>query len=56
MVLEQLNESSKVVKVQFFYDPGQLLEGLLKGKPSDEYKIEAPSGCPFLLQQSNLDK
>ncbi|XP_027090586.1 pathogen-related protein-like [Coffea arabica] len=56
MAIFELNENSKVVKVQFFYDPGQLLEGLLKGKPSDEYKIEAPSTCPFLLQQSNLDK
>ncbi|XP_027182347.1 pathogen-related protein-like [Coffea eugenioides] len=45
-----------IFEVQFFYDPGQLLEGLLKEKPSDEYKIKALSTCPFLLQQSNLDK
>lgn len=48
MILEQLDENSKVVKVQFFYDPGQLLEGLVKGKTSAEHNTETPSTCPLL--------
>ncbi|KAK6131493.1 hypothetical protein DH2020_034755 [Rehmannia glutinosa] len=44
----ELNEDSKVVKVEFFYDRGELLAGLVKGKSSDESTANAPSGCPFM--------
>ncbi|KAL3513823.1 hypothetical protein ACH5RR_026540 [Cinchona calisaya] len=56
MAIFELDENSKVVKVQFFYDPGQLLEGLVKGKKSEEYKTETPSTCPFLPEQSSLEQ
>lgn len=48
IVLKQLDEHSKIVKAEFFYDPGQLLEGLVKGKISDEYRTETSSSCPFI--------
>lgn len=49
MMLKQLNEDSKVVKVEFFHDRGELLAGLIKGKPSDELTgVAPPSGCPFM--------
>lgn len=46
----ELNEDSKVVKVEFFHDRGELLAGLIKGKPSDESTagVAPPSGCPFM--------
>ncbi|GFZ09913.1 hypothetical protein Acr_21g0005120 [Actinidia rufa] len=46
----QLDEHSKIVKVEFFYDRGELLGGLLKGATSDVSKTEMPStsSCPFL--------
>ncbi|KAI3464627.1 hypothetical protein Pfo_021290 [Paulownia fortunei] len=44
----ELNEESKVVKVDFFYDRGELLAGLVKGKASGESTGNAPSGCPFM--------
>ncbi|KAK2985453.1 hypothetical protein RJ640_006749 [Escallonia rubra] len=46
-VLMQLNHESKVVKVEFFYDRGELLAGLIKGGSSEDSTSEMPSGCPF---------
>ncbi|KAG6435877.1 hypothetical protein SASPL_100758 [Salvia splendens] len=42
--LFKLNEESKVVKVEFFHDRGELLAGLIKDKPSET----ASAGCPFM--------
>lgn len=49
-VLEtQMNEEMKIVKVEFFYDPGELLGGLVNGKCLDNsLPEEAASSCPFL--------
>ncbi|XP_073119966.1 pathogen-related protein-like [Henckelia pumila] len=46
----ELDENSKVVKIEFFFDRGELLSALIKGKKSDESASEAPSvsGCPFM--------
>ncbi|KAL3641156.1 hypothetical protein CASFOL_016124 [Castilleja foliolosa] len=46
----EMNEEKKIVKVDFFFDRGELLAGLIKGKTSDESKDDAaaPSGCPFM--------
>ncbi|XP_073305361.1 pathogen-related protein-like isoform X2 [Primulina huaijiensis] len=46
----ELDENSKVVKVEFFCDRGELLSALMKGKISDESASQAPSasGCPFM--------
>ncbi|KAK4429559.1 Pathogen-related protein [Sesamum alatum] len=46
-------EDSKVVKVDFFYDRGELLAQLIKGEKTGELSItapstNAPSGCPFM--------
>lgn len=50
IAIHQLDENSKIVRVEFFYDRGELLTGLIKGKTSDESTGDAPSGsaCPFL--------
>ena len=49
-IVKQLDEHSKIVKVEFFFDRGELLGGLLKGATSDVSKTEMPStsSCPFL--------
>ncbi|CAI9115657.1 OLC1v1016628C1 [Oldenlandia corymbosa var. corymbosa] len=48
-IFEVDEQSNKIVKVQFFYDPKQLLEGLVKGdKIGDELKATASSTCPFM--------
>ncbi|KAL0438198.1 UNVERIFIED_CONTAM: Pathogen-related protein [Sesamum latifolium] len=41
-------ENSKVVKVEFFYDRGELLAQLIKGQKTGESASNAPSGCPFM--------
>ncbi|XP_047964265.1 pathogen-related protein-like [Salvia hispanica] len=38
----ELNEESKIVKVEFFHDRGELLAGLIKAEPA------TPSGCPVM--------
>ncbi|KAK3028863.1 hypothetical protein RJ639_038548 [Escallonia herrerae] len=43
----ELNHESKIVKVEFFYDRGELLAGLIKGGSSEDSTSEMPSGCPF---------
>ncbi|KAH7510877.1 hypothetical protein FEM48_ZijujUnG0075600 [Ziziphus jujuba var. spinosa] len=44
----QVNEEMKIVKVEFFYDRGELLGGLMKGKVLDSFPEAAASNCPFL--------
>jgi hypothetical protein len=43
-----LDEHEKIVKVEFFYDLGQLLGGLLKGAKVGSSSEEVASGCPVL--------
>lgn len=45
-----MNEEKKIVKVEFFYDRGELLAALIKGKTSEEPTGDAaaPLGCPFM--------
>ena len=47
----QLDEESKIVKVEFFFDRGELLAGLMKNKgdtdTSGNSSTEGAS-CPFL--------
>ncbi|KAK0575771.1 hypothetical protein LWI29_006706 [Acer saccharum] len=47
----EVNEEMKIVKVEFFYDRGELLGGLLKGAKIDSSSSsieEATSRCPVL--------
>ncbi|KAK6131494.1 hypothetical protein DH2020_034756 [Rehmannia glutinosa] len=44
VAIYELDEHSKIVKVEFFYDRGELLGGLVKGANSDDIS----SSCPFL--------
>lgn len=48
--IDQLNEESKVTKVEFFFDRGELLAGLVKGKTSDQTQalLSAGGACPFI--------
>ncbi|XAR62445.1 hypothetical protein NMG60_11017199 [Bertholletia excelsa] len=46
MAIFELNEESKIEKVEFFYDRGELLGGLMKGDHISTN--ETPSTCPFL--------
>lgn len=48
MAIFEQDEHSKIVKVEFFYDRGELLGGLLKGTAMDGPAIEASSSCPVL--------
>ncbi|CBI19977.3 hypothetical protein VitviT2T_027995 [Vitis vinifera] len=48
MAVFELDEHMKIVKVEFFYDRGELLGGLLKGTAMDGPAIEASSSCPVL--------
>ncbi|CAK9134739.1 unnamed protein product [Ilex paraguariensis] len=48
MAVFELDEQSKVVKVEFFFDRGELLGGLMKGGSSNNYTNELSSSCPFL--------
>jgi len=43
-----LDENSKIVKVEFFYDPAELLGGLLKGVEFDGSAEDAAASCPIL--------
>lgn len=47
-ILLQLDEHGKIVKVEFFFDRGELLGGLLKGASFDSSSKEAALACPFL--------
>uniref|UniRef100_A0A2N9EK34 Pathogen-related protein n=1 Tax=Fagus sylvatica TaxID=28930 RepID=A0A2N9EK34_FAGSY len=48
MAIFELDEQMRVVKVEFFYDPGQLLGGLLKGASLDDSAEEQGLSCPVL--------
>ncbi|KAF8026492.1 hypothetical protein BT93_F3083 [Corymbia citriodora subsp. variegata] len=50
MAVFQLDDKEKIVEVEFFYDRGELLGGLMKGGPitNDNAVEEAASSCPFL--------
>ncbi|KAM7514714.1 hypothetical protein LguiA_004297 [Lonicera macranthoides] len=47
MSVFELDENSKIVKVEFFFDRGELLGGLMKGSFSDT-STSAMTSCPFL--------
>ncbi|KAL7155729.1 hypothetical protein ABFS83_03G096200 [Erythranthe nasuta] len=50
----ELNEESKIKKVEFFFDRGELLAGLMKSKTSEETELgssvlsSSGGGCPFM--------
>ncbi|GFP97822.1 pathogen-related protein [Phtheirospermum japonicum] len=46
MAVFEVDENSKVVKVEFFYDRGELLAALIKGASVDD--DVSGSSCPFL--------
>ncbi|XP_034228460.1 pathogen-related protein-like isoform X1 [Prunus dulcis] len=48
MSIFTVDEHNKIVKVEFFYDPGQLLGGLLKGEKLGTSSQETASSCPVL--------
>ncbi|XP_021819988.1 pathogen-related protein-like isoform X2 [Prunus avium] len=48
MSIFTVDENNKIVKVEFFYDPGQLLGGLLKGEKLGTSSQETASSCPVL--------
>ncbi|KAB1220942.1 Pathogen-related protein [Morella rubra] len=48
MAIFEVDEQMKVIKVEFFYDPGELLGGLLKGASLDGSAEELGTGCPVL--------
>ncbi|KAM6566836.1 hypothetical protein CsatA_025964 [Cannabis sativa] len=49
MSIFELDEQEKIVKVEFFYDRGELLGGLLKGSRSDSsISQDEASTCPFM--------
>ncbi|KAG5019155.1 hypothetical protein JHK87_015010 [Glycine soja] len=48
MAIFTLDENSKIVKVEFFYDPAELLGGLLKGPKFDGSAEDAVASCPVL--------
>lgn len=48
MAIYNLDENKKIVKVEFFYDPAELLGGLIKGPHLDRTVEESVSSCPIL--------
>ncbi|KAF5444618.1 hypothetical protein F2P56_033738 [Juglans regia] len=48
MAIFELDEQEKIVKVEFFYDPGELLGGLLKSESLDGSAEEPSTSCPVL--------
>ncbi|KAK7351034.1 hypothetical protein VNO77_10169 [Canavalia gladiata] len=48
MSIFMLDENSKIVKVEFFYDPAELLGALLKSPEFDDTAEGAVSSCPIL--------
>ncbi|KAH6759130.1 hypothetical protein C2S51_019365 [Perilla frutescens var. frutescens] len=48
MSIFELDEHSKIVRVEFFYDRGELLGALVKGSASDDRVAEISSTCPIL--------
>ncbi|QCE15651.1 pathogen-related protein-like [Vigna unguiculata] len=48
MAIFTLDENSKIVKVEFFYDPAELLGGLLKGEFEGSAEDAVATSCPVL--------
>ncbi|KAJ9146164.1 hypothetical protein P3X46_028468 [Hevea brasiliensis] len=48
MSIFEVDELMKVVKVEFFFNGGELLGGLMKGAALHDSTIDAASSCPFL--------
>ncbi|KAI4307169.1 hypothetical protein L6164_030386 [Bauhinia variegata] len=48
MAIFTLDENDKIVKVEFFYDPAELLGGLVKGTKFDASAEKAATSCPIL--------
>ncbi|KAH7525167.1 hypothetical protein FEM48_Zijuj06G0196200 [Ziziphus jujuba var. spinosa] len=48
MAIFELDEHKKIVKVEFFYDPGELIGGLLKGAKLETSAEGVGSSCPVL--------
>ncbi|CAB4319684.1 unnamed protein product [Prunus armeniaca] len=46
MSIFTVDEHNKIVKIEFFYDPGQLLGGLLKGEKLGTSSEGTTSSCP----------
>lgn len=46
--LKQLDEQEKIIKIEFFFDRGELLGGLLRGASLDSSTGAAVSTCPIL--------
>lgn len=44
----ELDEQEKIIKIEFFYDRGELLGGLLRGASLDSSTEAAVSTCPIL--------
>ncbi|KAK9096338.1 hypothetical protein Sjap_021835 [Stephania japonica] len=44
----ELDDKMKIAKVEFFYDRGELLGGLLRGTTSSQSSSDASLSCPFL--------
>ncbi|XP_031393499.1 pathogen-related protein-like [Punica granatum] len=49
MAIFKMDENKKIIKVEFFYDRGELLGGLIKGATMDTSSLGEPAlNCPFL--------
>ncbi|KAH1096740.1 hypothetical protein J1N35_013661 [Gossypium stocksii] len=48
IAIYQVDEDMKIGRVEFFYERGELLGGLLKGAAIDSSAMEAASSCPIL--------
>ncbi|MBA0612700.1 hypothetical protein Godav_013276 [Gossypium davidsonii] len=48
VAIYQVDEGMKIGRVEFFYERGELLGGLLKGAAIDSPAMEAASSCPIL--------
>ncbi|KAK6938301.1 hypothetical protein RJ641_031809 [Dillenia turbinata] len=48
MAVFEIDENKKIVRVEFFYDRGELLGNLLKGAKMEAAAGEISPGCPFL--------
>ncbi|OMO77329.1 hypothetical protein COLO4_25227 [Corchorus olitorius] len=48
MAIFEVDEDMKIVRVDFFYERGELLGGLLRGPKLDSSALDAASSCPVL--------
>ncbi|KAK6939994.1 hypothetical protein RJ641_029525 [Dillenia turbinata] len=51
----ELDKQEKIVKVEFFYDPGDVIGPLLKGVKTENSTQNVPSGCPILKSTGTTD-